>query len=76
MKKQDFLNELAEIMQLDTPPTGSENLEDFVEWDSMSNLGVMSMFDMEFGITLKTDDLKNIKTVNELMALAGDQITE
>ena len=76
MTKQDFLNELAEIMQLDTPPTGSENLEDFVEWDSMANLGVMSMFDMEFGTTLKTDDLKNIKTVNELMALAGDQITE
>lgn len=76
MTKQDFLNELAEIMQLDTPPTGSENLEDFVEWDSMANLGVMSMFDMEFGISLKTDDLKNIKTVNELMALAGDQISE
>lgn len=76
MTKQDFLNELAEIMQLDTPPTGSENLEDFVEWDSMANLGVMSMFDMEFGTTLKTDDLKNIKTVNELMALAGDQITD
>ncbi len=76
MKKQDFLNELAEIMQLDTPPTGSENLEDFIEWDSMANLGVMSMFDMEFGITLKTDDLKKITTVNELMALAGDQVTE
>ena len=76
MKKQDFLNELAEVMQLDTPPTGAENLEDFVEWDSMANLGVMSMFDIEFGITLKTDDLKKIKTVNELMTLAGDQITE
>ena len=76
MTKQDFLNELAEIMQLDTPPKGSENLDDFVEWDSMSNLGVMSMFDMEFGITVKTDDLKSIKTVNDLVALAGDQITE
>jgi acyl carrier protein len=76
MTKQDFLNELAEIMQLDTPPTGSESLDDFVEWDSISNLGVMSMFDMEFGITIKTDDLKNIKTVNDLIALAGDQITE
>lgn len=76
MTKQDFLNELAEVMQLDTPPTGADNLDDFMEWDSMANLGVMSMFDMEFGISLKTDDLKNIKTVNELMALAGDQISE
>ena len=76
MTKQDFLNELAEVMQLDTAPTGNENLEDFVEWDSMAILGVMSMFDIEFGITLKTGDLKNIKTVGELMALSGDQITE
>lgn len=76
MTKQEFLEELAEVMQLDTPPTGSENLEDFAEWDSMANLGVMSMFDMEFGITIKTDDLKNIKTINELIELAGDQITD
>lgn len=76
MTKQDFLNELAEIMQIDTPPIGKESLDGFVEWDSMTNLGVMSMFDIEFGITLKTDDIKNVKTVNDLMALAGDQITE
>jgi len=76
MTKQDFLNELAEIMQLDTALSGSENLEDFAEWDSMANLGVLSMFDMEFGINLKTDDLKNIKMVSELIELAGDQITE
>jgi len=61
---------------LDTRPTGSENLDEFVEWDSMASLGVMSMFDMEFGITIKTDDLKNIKTVNDLIALTGDQVTE
>lgn len=76
MKKQDFLKELAEIMQIETVPCGTERIKDFPEWDSMANLGVMSMFDMEFGITLKTDDLKKITTVNELMALAGDQVTE
>ncbi len=76
MKKQDFLKELAEIMQIETVPSGTERIKDFPEWDSMANLGVMSMFDMEFGITLKTDDLKKITTVNELMALAGDQVTE
>jgi len=76
MTKQEFLNELGEIMQLDTPPTGPESLNSFAEWDSMANLGMMSMFDMEFGITIKADDLKNIKTVNELIALAGEKISE
>lgn len=76
MTRHEFLNELVEIMQLDEMLTGDEVLEDFSEWDSMSNLGVLSMFDMEFGINLKIDSLKNIKTVEELIALVGDKISD
>ena len=46
MTKKDFLNELTEIMQLDEVLIGDEVLEDFDEWDSMANLGVLSMFDI------------------------------
>jgi|SaaInl8_135m_RNA_FD_contig_21_874218_length_408_multi_6_in_0_out_0_2 acyl carrier protein len=74
MTKNEFLGELAEIMQLDTLPNGSENLEDFSEWDSMSSLAVISMFDMEFGVTLSSDNLRNVKSIPELIAMAGDQI--
>jgi len=74
MTKNEFLGELAEIMQLDTLPNGSENLEDFSEWDSMSILAVISMFDMEFRVTLSSDDLNNVKSIPELIAMAGDQI--
>ena len=74
MTKNEFLGELAEIMQLDTLPNGSENLEDFSEWDSMSILAVISMFDMEFGVTLSSDNLNNVKSIPELIAMAGDQI--
>lgn len=76
MTKLEFLNQLVEIMQLETSLTGTENLEDFVEWDSMASLGVMSLFDMEFGITLKATDLKNATTVNDLVALAGENLIE
>lgn len=76
MKKKDFLNELTEIMQLDVLLNGEESLDSFVEWDSMAHLGVMSMFDMEFGITLKTEDLKQVKTINELVMLASNKVTE
>lgn len=76
MTKLEFLNQLVEIMQLEISLTGTENLEDFVEWDSMASLGVMSLFDMEFGITLKATDLKNATTVNDLVALAGENLIE
>lgn len=76
MTKLEFLNQLVEIMQLEISLTGTENLEDFVEWDSMASLGVMSLFDMEFGTTLKATDLKNATTVNDLVALAGENLIE
>ena len=75
MTKKEFLSELAEIMQLDALLNGSENLEDFAEWDSMSSLAVISMFDMEFGVTLTSDNLQDVKFIPELIALAGDQIS-
>jgi|SaaInlStandDraft_3_1057020.scaffolds.fasta_scaffold325257_1 acyl carrier protein len=75
MTKQEFLDELAEIMQLDAPPNGDEALETFSEWDSMSNIAVMSMFDMEFGLTVTTDELRTVKTIPELIVLAGEHIS-
>jgi|TARA_B110001469_G_C9427028_1_gene217300 acyl carrier protein len=75
MNKQEFLDELEEIMQLDAPLTGDEVLETFPEWDSMSNLGVMCMFDMELGLTITADELRVIKTIPELLALAGEHIS-
>ena len=75
MTKQEFLNELAEIMQLDAPPNGDESLEMFAEWDSLSNLGVMSMLDLEFDLTVTTDELRKVKTIPELIALAGEHIS-
>ena len=76
MTKQEFLNELADIMQLDVALTGDENLVDFDEWDSMSSLGVMSMFDMEFGVNLKTDQLKNITTIVQLIELINEPLAD
>jgi acyl carrier protein len=75
MTKQDFFNEIAEIMQLDISLSGSEKLDDFNEWDSLAILGVISMFDLNFGITLNSVDLKSVNTFDDLANLAGNQIS-
>ncbi|GKS97285.1 acyl carrier protein [Acidovorax sp. SUPP2825] len=41
------------------------------EWDSLAALGVIVMFDVEYGKTIVGDDLKNCVTVTDLYKLLG-----
>jgi acyl carrier protein len=75
MDKQEFLEELTEIMQLDETITLEAVLSEFSEWDSMAYLGAISFFDMEFGKEVTVEELKDITTVAELFALSGEKST-
>ena len=44
-------------------------LADLPEWDSLAALGVIVMFDMEYGITITGSDLKNCESVKDIHAL-------
>lgn len=46
-------------------------LADLPEWDSLAALGVIVMFDMEYGKTITGNDLKNAKTIADLFALTA-----
>lgn len=74
MNKQQFLEELTEIMQLDKTITENAVLVDFPEWDSMAYLGIISFFDMEFSINVSVEDLRKIQTVEQLIKAYGQQI--
>lgn len=76
MTKSEFLNELNEIIQRDEQLVADEILEEIEEWDSMSVLGVMSMFDIEFSITITADDLRAAKTVQDLIDMAGNNLSD
>ncbi|CAM3564703.1 acyl carrier protein [Paracidovorax anthurii] len=51
-----------------TPET---ELRALPEWDSLAALGVIVMFDVEFGKTIVGDDIKNCVTVTDLYKLLG-----
>lgn len=51
-----------------TPET---ELRSLPEWDSLAALGVIVMFDVDFGKTITGDDLKNCTTVGDLHKLLG-----
>jgi len=46
-------------------------LGSLAEWDSLAALGVIVMFDMEFGKTITGADIKACKTIGDLFALLG-----
>ena len=71
MKKEQFLEELTDVLQLEETINESTNLKELEEWDSMAHLGVISMFDIEFSKNITNAELKDIETVSDLIALAG-----
>jgi acyl carrier protein len=48
---------------------GDTRLADLPEWDSLAALGVIIMFDSDYGLTVTGDDLKKCATVQDIFAL-------
>ena len=71
MNRVQFLEELSEILQLNTALNELTNLKELEEWDSMAHLGVISLFDIEFSSKITNLQLKEIETVSELITLSG-----
>lgn len=51
--------------------TAETELRSLPEWDSLAALGVIVMFDVEFGKTITGDDIKACTTLADLYQLLG-----
>jgi len=47
--------------------TPEKTLEELEEWDSMGVIAVISMLDKKYKVQLKADQIKAIKTVNDIL---------
>lgn len=74
MTKQEFLVELEDILQREEPCSEFDSLEDYEEWDSLSKMALMAYYDKNFGVKLHLDSFMDIKSVADLIALAGGKI--
>ena len=72
MKKVEFIELLEET--IDTEELNENmSLEEIEEYDSIAVLSLMSMYD-ELDIKVSPNDFKDLKTVNDLISLAGSKI--
>ena len=46
-------------------------LEDIEEWDSMAKLSLIVLMDDECGKTLKSEDIKKFKTIQDILDIMG-----
>lgn len=76
MNRQEFLNAIEEILELEKNTLkGDEVLLDFEQWDSLAFLSVIAMADEQFDIVIQGDKLEKITTVTDLIALVADKLS-
>ena len=70
MKKQDFLKKLQDAINCSHELTDSVELNNLAEWDSLSKVCVISMFEDELKIKMDYSDLEKMHTVDDLIKFA------
>lgn len=71
MTKHELLEELCELMEIDTKIDVNTNLSEMEEFDSLVIMGLIALIDEHFGIVLTGTKLAKIKNVNDLITLIG-----
>ena len=73
MSKNDFLEMLKEAIDTEKNLDEHLNLEEIDEYDSIAVLSLISLYD-EIGVKVSPNDFENLKTIKDLIKLAGNKI--
>lgn len=76
MELNDFVEKFAELFEdIDTTNfCGSTDFRANDEWSSLIGLSVIAMVDEEYDVTLKGDDVKNSKTIEDLFNVVKSKL--
>ncbi|MES2560301.1 MAG: acyl carrier protein [Bacteroidota bacterium] len=73
MNKQEFISKLKEQLELESEIDMDTNLKELDEWDSMNAMILIGFVSDTFGTVLKADDIKEMTTVESLIAKIGEE---
>lgn len=71
MNRDEFLEKMQDVLQMEDELTFDTILEDLEEWDSLAMMAVTAFLDKNFNLKLTFDDFKNFKTVEDIAKKAG-----
>jgi acyl carrier protein len=76
MTKNEFLTELEIALEAEAGSlTGDEILSDLEGWDSLAVMVFIAMVSEKFDVTLSASSIANSKSIADLIALLGDEIS-
>jgi len=77
LERNELLPLLDELLELE-PGTvkGSDTLDTFDGWNSLAVIGFLAMVDEKLGLTLEPRKLVACQTIDDLLGLLGDRITQ
>ncbi len=76
MELNEFVAKFAELFEdIDTSNfTATTDFRDNSEWSSLVGLSVIAMVDEEYDVTLKGDDIKQSKTIEDIYNIVKSRI--
>lgn len=68
MELNEFIKNIADQFESTDPSVfnAKTEIKDLDEWSSLIALSIVAMIDEEYDVVLKGDDVKNLKTIEDL----------
>ena len=74
MTRNELLLELKEALQREDELAEETLLSGMEEWDSLSVLSIVALYDRLFSVNLKYNDISNLKSVGDLINLVQNKL--
>lgn len=75
MTLNEFLAQVAEMLDVAEPLRGEQVLEEIPTYDSLGVLNLLSLYD-SMGVQTTPEAVNGAKTVQDLIELAGDKVAD
>lgn len=76
MKRAVLLEEINNALQREEPLSEDVRIADIREWDSLTVISIIALFDKLFGINLALADLNEAMTIRDLMNKAQHHLEQ
>jgi acyl carrier protein len=75
MNSAEFLVKVADVLEYDGILSKGQSLEDIDVWDSLGILSVVDLLE-EIGAEVDIEQLSNLVTTDDLIAIAGSAVSD
>lgn len=75
MKLQDLIEKFEEIIMVDSGTISLDsNLNEFIDWDSLAKLSLISLFEEELNIKIGFSILEDVQIFEDIVEIVKDQL--